>query len=1356
MKVILQWACVLLLSGAGNVVFAATVNLPPTITGQPATAVTANTAYSFTPTADDPEKARLTFTIKGKPIWASFNTATGALTGKPTGKQASTYSNIVITVSDGRSRVNLAAFSIQVNNPAPIITGTPAASVLANQAYGFTPSVSDSNNDPLVFSIVKKPVWAKFNTKTGELTGTPKSSQATLYKDILIKVFDGKNIVNLPAFNITVENPAPTISGTPQTIATVRAAYSFTPTASDANNDALVFTIKNKPLWATFNAKTGALTGTPTDKNLGTKSQITISVSDGRNVVSLDTFELVVANPNTPPTISGTPATSVNIGEVYSFTPTASDADAGDTLIFSINDAKPTWATFDTTTGRLSGTPTAAGTSSAIIISITDGKSPAVALESFNIVVSAPSQDTDGDGTPDITDTDDDNDNVPDNDDYRPLDPTIQTIPVHSGRVNSYEQTYVRADNASTNYSSQSSLLVRSINGSFATAGLLYFDIPETLNGKRTDNISKAALTLRSDTEKDTLKFYASTNAAFPSAATATWSNTQPLFGTTLYGQVAASAGASSSVVLSQKLSSGKTVFVVDETGDSSRERLVKSNTETYLDLEFSETDPAMVNITPVAGSQATQSGGQLKYQVSLAQAPTQDVHVPLVLASTTTATLTPTELVFTAANYNTPQTVTITGKDDGSNQGTKANRLLVYPLHSEDNAYNGHNPTDLDFNIYATLPAAQSGQTYTAQADYSSSTAKFELLGAPIGMSINEKTGVITWQPDSSEMGSYDFTILAKENGTTVYNKAVSLQVTLAGSNPTDAFYVVPNGAATNPTGALGSITNPYTTIETALAAASLNASKRTVYVRGGRFDNTAVTIDNVDGAEGNQVVLTRLPGERVKFEFSGIQAFGITENASYVVIDGFEIDGNATVDHWEMLRSNWWNPLGDRAIGGGQGFNVDGQHITIRNNVIHDAYQKAVNIYAGRYINVHNNVIYNIGHISLSGGHGIMRKWERNFSVQPTDGNQGVDVYTDTYPYRFDITGNLLLAVEQRIYSRVFNKGYSLLVLDEGKPILIDETQDTDLRSRISHNLVLYGGVDHIRLKQNPNMEVHNNSILPDLSRTDTAPDGITDKTKLPNLKFYGNLIASKGIAVDLDDSFMVNGVDEDPMMVRKYANYIGGGGTFTSNLRGVTNLGADVNNLFSNVATNDFRSVVTDPAGIPVGVSEAYLTTMMDLVDEYAIGLTPSGWMNQHLRNAETLMANVPSDVFDTSTYYIGTSSIEEGHQALFLKFKDSDGTWLYNKLGASPTSAAWNALQNKDLINTALYDLPNVAIQKCNNCKGAYTFQLVLPHEWFDVHQSDATINGATLVRLDPNIPEHKAIMEYSAAGKVKSY
>ncbi len=76
-------------------------NRAPTISGTPPTTVQATTAYSFTPTASDPDGQTLTFSIANPPSWATFNTATGQLAGTPPG--AGTYSNIIITVSDGRS-----------------------------------------------------------------------------------------------------------------------------------------------------------------------------------------------------------------------------------------------------------------------------------------------------------------------------------------------------------------------------------------------------------------------------------------------------------------------------------------------------------------------------------------------------------------------------------------------------------------------------------------------------------------------------------------------------------------------------------------------------------------------------------------------------------------------------------------------------------------------------------------------------------------------------------------------------------------------------------------------------------------------------------------------------------------------------------------------------------------------------------------------------------------------------------------------------------------------------------------------------------------------------------------------------
>ena len=90
---------------------------------------------------------------------------------------------------------------------------------------------------------------------------------------------------------------------------------------------------------------------------------------------------------NQPPTITGTPATTVNEGSPYHFAPTATDSDSGDNLTFSISN-KPAWADFDNQTGVLNGTPglNDAGDYGNIIISVSDGNASAQ-LSAFTISV---------------------------------------------------------------------------------------------------------------------------------------------------------------------------------------------------------------------------------------------------------------------------------------------------------------------------------------------------------------------------------------------------------------------------------------------------------------------------------------------------------------------------------------------------------------------------------------------------------------------------------------------------------------------------------------------------------------------------------------------------------------------------------------------------------------------------------------------------------------------------------------------------------------------------------------------------------------------------------------------------------
>jgi hypothetical protein len=89
---------------------------------------------------------------------------------------------------------------------------------------------------------------------------------------------------------------------------------------------------------------------------------------------------------NQKPTVSGDPPSSIRAGQVYEFTPQASDPD-GDKLKFRVSN-KPSWANFDRATGRLWGTPRDAdvGINVDIRISVTDGRKSTV-LPRFSITV---------------------------------------------------------------------------------------------------------------------------------------------------------------------------------------------------------------------------------------------------------------------------------------------------------------------------------------------------------------------------------------------------------------------------------------------------------------------------------------------------------------------------------------------------------------------------------------------------------------------------------------------------------------------------------------------------------------------------------------------------------------------------------------------------------------------------------------------------------------------------------------------------------------------------------------------------------------------------------------------------------
>ena len=308
---------------------------------------------------------------------------------------------------------------LTTNRP-PVLSGSPSTSATVGRSWSFTPSVSDPDGDTVTFSIENKPNWANFNESTGTLSGVPQLGQQGNYSNIRIMANDGQMTTALPAFTVTVQsistNSSPVISGTPPSAVVVGQPYVFQPVSSDPDGDTLTFDIANRPNWAAFDFGTGRLSGTPGASDVRSYRNIVISVRDGQAAVSLPAFTIDVqglVSSNRAPQLSGNAPTAAVVGQPYLFQPIASDPD-GDNLTFAI-DNPPSWAAFDSATGRLSGTPVQGDESvyDNILISVSDGDLMA-ALPPFSIAVSqtatgsvtltwtAPTTNTDGSALTDL------------------------------------------------------------------------------------------------------------------------------------------------------------------------------------------------------------------------------------------------------------------------------------------------------------------------------------------------------------------------------------------------------------------------------------------------------------------------------------------------------------------------------------------------------------------------------------------------------------------------------------------------------------------------------------------------------------------------------------------------------------------------------------------------------------------------------------------------------------------------------------------------------------------------------------------------------------------------------------------
>ena len=100
--------------------------------------------------------------------------------------------------------------------------------------------------------------------------------------------------------------------------------------------------------------------------------------------------------------------------------------------------------------------------------------------------------------------------------------------------------------------------------------------------------------------------------------------------------------------------------------------------------------------IQPGGGLITSENGGSDLFKVSLQIEPTHSVTIPVSLEDTTEGLIEVSELVFTTANWSTPQGIVVVGLDDEISDGNVDYSIELGTTISEDAAYNGKDPTDV------------------------------------------------------------------------------------------------------------------------------------------------------------------------------------------------------------------------------------------------------------------------------------------------------------------------------------------------------------------------------------------------------------------------------------------------------------------------------------------------------------------------------------------------------------------------------------------------------------------------------------------------------------------------------------
>jgi putative Ig domain-containing protein len=318
------------------------------------------------------------------PAGLTLNASTGAITGTPTEAASATALTFTVTDSSSPAQSKSVSLSLTISSAAPATLNITTSSLPSGQV-GITYSAmltASGGTTPYSWSLTSGtlPAGLTLDASTGAISGTPTATATAT--TLTFTVTDSGSPGQSASANLTLSisstgSSALAITTTSLPSGEVGTAYTATLVAAGGTAPyTWSLASGTLPAGLTLNITTGAITGAPT--TTANATALTITVTDSGSPVQSKSVSLNLTITAAPASLSITTSSLPNgqVGTAY----TATLAATGGTTPYTwslTNGTLPSGLTLNSSSGSITGTPTATANNIALSFTVTDSSSTA-------------------------------------------------------------------------------------------------------------------------------------------------------------------------------------------------------------------------------------------------------------------------------------------------------------------------------------------------------------------------------------------------------------------------------------------------------------------------------------------------------------------------------------------------------------------------------------------------------------------------------------------------------------------------------------------------------------------------------------------------------------------------------------------------------------------------------------------------------------------------------------------------------------------------------------------------------------------------------------------------------------------